>query len=320
MKKIIGLFTTYKHTIIWTICYILAMKFVLSTLFNFDMFSADAWIRLSHSHLHGFGGMVFGILVLSALPLYAATTSIIIRTKKPLFQIPVPQFIVRAFAPPAPPKPETEEPAPKQEPEPTQETFPAEMPTELHAAFIRARHNGSIRQAISAFDSSRISANIPLMPTEANDFTDASDFPLPTDFDTPESADTDATSFPTFTDINFDDDTMANNVTASALPDNTQITSNLGNGAHADGDFIIYKENLIAVHNDPDFWIADDTDWFASGKQRPSPITAVKTRATELKLRPVLYLAENNILDIDTRIEQWHGDGITVITNLDDLN
>lgn len=332
MKKIAEIFIAHRYAIIWTLCYIAAMKFILGTLFNFDIFSADAWIRLSHSHLHGFGGMAFGIMVLAALPLYVATTTIILRTKKPLFEIPVPKFVVRAFAPPAPPKQEEPEVPQKTEPEQKPDIFPDEMPSELHAAFIRARRSGSIRQTTSTFDNARLSA-VPTIdittpaaqaasptqdaaPTNTG-ATDISDFPLPPDFDIGDEFNDDAPALPTFTDINFDEPTPE--TITPAEPDNNPIISQLGNDARADGEFIIYKDNLIIVHSDPDFWIADDTDWFASGKQRPSPTIAVMARAKELNLKPVLYLAEKNILDINTCIDQWRADGITVITDLADL-
>ncbi len=65
MKKIADFFKANRYAIIWTLCYILVMKFILSTLFNFDMFSTSAWQVLAHSHLYGFGGFVFGLLVLA---------------------------------------------------------------------------------------------------------------------------------------------------------------------------------------------------------------------------------------------------------------
>lgn len=317
MKKISEIFTAHRHAIIWTICYVLIMDCILGSLFNFDMFSANAWARLAHSRLYGFGGFVFGILILAALPLYMATTAIIVRTKKPLFTLWVPGFIKRAFAPPPPPADEKadapEKPNPETETEP--EKFPDSMPTELRGAFLRVRRGGG-RIPASAFDNSHIIARPEPQPVMATTTADsAEDFPIPLDFDISDTPATDA-SFPSFKEINFDD--------TSTLPptphaDTTPAPQIPLDGAQADGDFIIYKNNLIAVHDDPDFWIADDTDWFASGKQRPSPITPLKQRAAELGLTPVLYLARTNILDLDARIEKWTADGITVITDLSAL-
>lgn len=325
MKKISEIFTAHRHAIIWTICYILIMDCILGSLFNFDMFSAAAWVRLMHSRLYGFGGFVFGILILAALPLYVATTALIVRTKKPLFTLWVPGFIKRAFAPPPPPADEKadvpEKQAPETETEP--EKFPDSMPAELRGAFIRARRGGG-RIPVSAFDNSHIIAQPEPQPVMAAaaavGATDtADDFPIPTDFDTSDTPATSA-SFPSFKEINFDDAHAASTPAPTTSADSAPTPQIPLDGAHADGDFIIYKNNLIAVHDDADFWIADDTDWFASGKQRPSPITPLKQRADELGLTPVLYLAQTNILELDARIEKWTADGITVITDLSALN
>ncbi|MDE5615235.1 MAG: hypothetical protein K2I81_00165 [Alphaproteobacteria bacterium] len=290
------------------------MKIILCTLFNFDMFSTTAWIRLAHSRLYGFGGMVFGILILAALPMYAATTAIIVRTKKPLFKLWIPQFILRSFTPPAPPtEQKTDEPEKKAEPETQPEKFPDDMPTELRGAFIRARRGG-LRPA-SAFDNSNIINRLTPQPVMAVTDTvatnNAEDFPIPLNFDISDDFTPAPNALPSFTEITFDN---APDTKPAATPQTPPIE-----GAKPDGEFIIYKDNIIATHDDPDFWIADEIDWFATGKQRPSPIQPLKQRATELNLNPVLYLAETNILDLENRIAEWEKDGITIIKNLTEL-
>ena len=82
---------------------------------------------------------------------------------------------------------------------------------------------------------------------------------------------------------------------------------------------IFTDRDVIAVHNDPDFWIADNENWFAAGKQKPSPADAVLAAGAARGVRPVLYLAQTNILDLDARRAQWASDGITVITTPDEL-
>ncbi len=333
MKKIADFFKANRYAIIWTLCYILVMKFILSTLFNFDMFSTSAWQVLVHSHLYGFGGFVFGLLVLAAVPMYVATTTVIVRTKKPLFTIPVPKFIQRAFAPPPPPAPEPT-PAPEApQPKTTQileyGEFPADMPLEMRGAFIRARR-GAPRPQVSAFDTSHITnTSATASASEAdNTFADAADFPLPLNFDsTEDNATATESPFPSFTTINFDAPTEepAAPILApdeTARPKNDEILQRLaaaGRTARPDGEFIICDEYLIATHTDTDFWIADDIDWFAGGQQRPSPVAAVIARATELKMKPVLYLGATNILDLENRIAEWEKDGIRIINSLDDL-
>jgi len=167
------------------------------------------------------------------------------------------------------------------------------------------------------------------MATTSGDVISADDFPLPTDFDTNDDAPMPG-DFPSFTEINFDPPTAQTDASMpepapvqtpsnDVPPINTDIIARLP-GARADGEFIIYKDNLIVVHSDPGFWIADDTDWFATGAQRPSPVTAVRTRATKLNLKPVLYLVSTNILDLDARIAEWESNGVRVITDLAALN
>ncbi len=333
MKKIADFFKANRYAIIWTLCYILVMKFILSTLFNFDMFSTSAWQVLVHSHLYGFGGFVFGLLVLAAVPMYVATTTVIVRTKKPLFTIPVPKFIQRAFAPPPPPAPEPT-PAPEApQPQTTQileyGEFPADMPLEMRGAFIRARR-GAPRPQVSAFDTSHITnTSAPASAPDAdNTFADAADFPLPLNFDsTEDNATATESPFPSFTTINFDAPTeepaapiLAPDETARQKNDEIlQRLAAAGRTARPDGEFIICDEYLIATHTDTDFWIADDIDWFAGGQQRPSPVAAVIARATELKMKPVLYLGATNILDLDARITAWESDGVRVIKDLAEL-
>ena len=91
--KILNFFKNYKYVTIWTLCYIFVMWFILLFMFNFNMFVWQNWIKLFHAHLKGFPGFVFGILILAAIPMYIATTSIIIRTKKPLFVPKTPKWL-----------------------------------------------------------------------------------------------------------------------------------------------------------------------------------------------------------------------------------
>ena len=52
-----------------------------------------------------------------------------------------------------------------------------------------------------------------------------------------------------------------------------------------------------------DFWIADEIDWFAPGKQKPSPIVELFTAARDNGVRPILYLAAKNVMDLE-KLEQ----------------
>jgi len=306
------------------------MWIILAGLFDFDMFSATEWVKLAGSHLHGFGGFVFGILILAAIPLYIATTTIIIRTKKPLVTVKIPGFIKRAFAPPPPPPPApaaTDIPARDATTAPTEQPLPENMPSELREVFIRARRGTSIRATKTAFDMSHFAApnDMSAQPDTYNNIHNTDDeFPLPADFDfsdDPAPALVPASNIPTFSEISFDAPEPAaipeqQSTPAPVMTDTPKQTSD----DKTDGEFVISGDKLIASHTDTDFWIADDTDWFASGKQRPSPVAAVKARAAELGLKPVLYLEATNILDLNERIAAWESDGIRVVTDLKDLD
>jgi hypothetical protein len=84
-------------------------------------------------------------------------------------------------------------------------------------------------------------------------------------------------------------------------------------------DIIVTKTHAIVTHNDSDFWVVDNENWFANGKTKPSPILAVKSVAEQHNVKPVLYLAEQNIMDIETLIPQWESDDITIITDINNL-
>ena len=103
MSDIKKILTEFWRPIVWTVFYTLVMWAVLFGLFNFDMFSAADLAKLARVELHGFAGLVFGILVLAAIPLYVATTVLTVRNKAVPIKIPLPN----CFTPPEPvPEPE----------------------------------------------------------------------------------------------------------------------------------------------------------------------------------------------------------------------
>ena len=64
----------------------------------------------------------------------------------------------------------------------------------------------------------------------------------------------------------------------------------------------------------------DDETWFASKKQRPSPIPEMINLAQQNDLIPVLYLESQNIMDLPGTIEKLESNGVRVIKSLDELN
>ena len=326
MKRILDFCQQNKYAIIWTACYAVIMWSILFWLFNFNMFSATQWRILAHAELRGFPGFVFGILILAAVPMYIATTSIVVRTKKPLFKIPLPKFMtpVPIDAPttaPAPASSATDAPPPA--PDTTPSTPAKTIPAEVRAAFTRAREHGAIFQK-SAFDPSNADApTARRAPDAIPELQPAGELPLPPDFDTPEFGGA-PTFAPVFSDINFDDDvpTAPAPQSATILDEISPMTEYLfANGTEftVENGLIFTDRDVIAVHNDPDFWIADNENWFAAGKQKPSPADAVLAAGAARGVRPVLYLAQTNILDLDARRAQWASNGITVITTPDEL-
>ncbi|MDE6250605.1 MAG: hypothetical protein K2M34_03155 [Alphaproteobacteria bacterium] len=352
MNKIIEILKSNKYVIMWTVAYIAIAWAILLFMFNFNIFVGHQWQLLMHAEIKGFAGFVFGILMLAALPMYIATTAVIIRTKQPLITVnikpvikiftaiipqPVPAAIAEKitntdYAPQI--TTETENGTPVQ----SDVEFPNAMPEELRGAFIRARQH--IDQfATSAFNATPNAEPISNIPvSDATPASDVAELPLPTDFNFDSPVDSDfapSIAMPTFTDISFDDDDNVNDnksdaptndttaVPTSTNKDNNDNVVNYltehGYAPRRDGDMIIANNIIIATHDDPAFWIADPETWFAAGKQKPSPINQLIKESAKNGLRPVLYLAQTNILELDTCRAAWDTMGVTSITDLSEL-
>lgn len=349
MKKIIDFFKSKTYVTIWTACYAAVMWAILQGLFEFPVFSAAAWDKLFHAHLRGFAGFTFGILILSALPLYVATTMVIARTGKPLFSFKMPERIRKLYAPP--PAQKAAETPTTEKPKPATYEMPSHLPTELHGAFMRARSH-ALHAPTTAFSTPQIStttdvtesvpatlATAPTGPAPAP----AGELPLPTDFDFDDTLFDSApdsppgnfaiNTVPTFSEITFGDNSEPTAVPATSPAPAPEIATDAttdtddpvlqfftshNRQATIKDELVFCDDMVIATHNDPDFWIADEENWFANGKSRPSPISKLHATATD-GLRPILYLAEKNILDIETQIAEWQSSGITVVDNLDTL-
>ena len=342
-------YTSNKHAILWTVGYIAATWAIMRYMFNFDIFSAYRWHQLMHAHLHGFAGLVFGILILAMVPLYVATTIVIARNNAPLFNFGfdfhIPQFIKtfikNAFTqtpmvedsinttPSVEQEPIPEPTAPIEETKP--ELIPETVPAELRVAYERARDNVS-RIQTSAFDLGNITkSNTPIIEqqTPNNDIA-TNEMPIPTDFDIEDTSSIIGNA-PIFTDLDFDDDDVENDTDENEpqINDVKQTTDNndlvikyltAKSIAHTiEDDVVITDAFAIVSHTDSDFWVADNESWFAAGKIRKSPIASVLQIANAHNVQPILYLGADNIMDIDELRVQWESSGIRVITNLKDL-
>lgn len=171
--------------------------------------------------------------------------------------------------------------------------------------------------------------------SDVNTGTDASDtlFPIPEDFDVPATnSEPQFSDVPVFSEINFGDDgdddaedsEPADNNEKSRPTTNTmeqicELVKGSGLNAKADGDLVVSDAAVIALHDDADFWVADELDWFASGKQKPSPIVALLDACKDTDKKPVLFLAECNIMDFEKLAPKWRAKGIAVVQSRDDL-
>lgn len=325
IKTAIDFIKTHRHAVIWTLCYFACMWVILRVMFGFDMLSAHDWWRMTHAHIHGFAGFVFGILILAMLPMYVATTMVIARTREPLFKIPMPKlpaFLRRTT--PAANADDTPVETQAVDDAPAPQSFPANLPNELKPAFRRMReYGGEIKMPPAIRATTSGVATAPAADTG---------FPLPDSFDFDTTTTPDATcDTPMFRDIDFDapasmSEPDVSPISAPEIDDNAPrdtaiLESHLdtaGRKYSRDGDIIIVDDMAVAAHCDTDFWIADADTWFAAGKSKPSPIAALAAVAPR-GLHPVLYLGAQNIMDLDTLRDTWTTAGIRIITSPDEL-
>ncbi|MBQ6736765.1 MAG: hypothetical protein IJQ90_04775 [Alphaproteobacteria bacterium] len=331
MKQLFDSCNGLGRAVAWTVFYVFLMWVILYGLFNFNIFSVAHWVRLRAVELHGFPGLVFGILILAAVPLYVATTVLTMRNKSAPIKIPLPNCLA-----PVPPKVED---TPRQPIVTEQETLPElrpGVPPEMRESFMRAKKNYGSRQ-MSVFNKPMAMRAVDIpnaaptpSPVVAGGEVAVGDvsggdvsggaFPVPTDFDVAPLDDTDY-GVPVFSDVNFDEADDADSDGKSPVDDLCEFLIGAGhNATHTDNDLIAVDNFIIAVHDDDDFWVADDADWFAAGKQKPSPIVALNNAcAANGEMHPVLYLGEHNIMDFDELSQKWRADGIEIVTDRDEL-
>lgn len=343
MNKITEILKSNKYAIMWTAAYIAVVWAILLFMFNFNIFVGHQWQLLMRAEIRGFAGFVFGILMLAALPMYIATTAIIVRTRKPLITInirPVIKIFTAIMPHPVPAATPVAITNTDSDPQITDETeaektapsdgeFSNAMPEELRGAFIRARQH--IDQfAPSGYNVAPVAE--PVQNIQAP-IPDVAELPLPTDFNFDAPINNDAPSdfnlvsndvMPTFSDINFDDDNDDNDTPPAPNTDNDNddvinYLAEHGGAPRRDGNMIIANDTIIATHDDSDFWIADPETWFAAGKQKASPVLQLIKASAKHGLRPVLYLAQTNILELDTCRAEWDKMGVTSITDLSEL-
>ena len=321
MSRISDFLKKYKIPFLWTCFYIFATWALMHILFNFEIFNSAHWHRVAHAHLHGLGGFAFCLIIFACIPLYIATTTIVLRTGKPLLALPMPKFIAKIIEKLFPKQTTQSDEQPEPETESVVDTHDASLdniPAEMHAVFLRARTRPN-RTATPICSVCSVTPNVyPATPSDPN--TTHSDMPLPPDFDFDDAplAPTAPTSVPMFQDIDlgFDNTPDPDDETNPVID---YLSQNGRKFDITDDDIIITDTAAIAVHNDNDFWIMDEPIWFAAGKTRPSPIEHLLATAAEHNVRAILYLGATNIMNCDEKIAQWEQSGIHVVKKLTDL-
>lgn len=318
MKKIWDFLKSNIAIVKWTFWYFFMLWLILKFVFNFDMFSAHYWWKFFHATLHGFGGLVFGALIYAALPVYIASALIVYRKKEPLINIPLFEKISGFISSLFPKKEEAvmvkEETEEQETPEEPIEEYPEGLPSELRVPFSRAKNHLSLTGAISVYNKQKTPAQ-PSTPEQIMEKAE-DNIPLPTDFDISESLNAKEDTIPTFTDINFDEpvaETKFENETTKYLESKKIEYETYKN-------FVATEKYVIYEHNDNDFWIMDNDAWFAAGKQIENPTHELVDLAKQNGLIPVLYLHAQNIMDIESTIDNFESTGIRVIKSLEELD
>ncbi|MCL2538557.1 MAG: hypothetical protein FWF34_00790 [Alphaproteobacteria bacterium] len=298
LNKIKNFAKTNRVLILWTIGYFVMLYLIFIMIFGFDMLSGRHLSALPNVRLRGLGGFAFGALILSALPIYISMAIFAIKNKK----IPNP---FAANKKDEKKKDDTTPTTDNVEPVESDIKIPDNLPREIREPYIRAARNAALDpKSAFALPIKDAAAELPIAtPTTMaipESFDTAPDnnsaLPLPTDFDFDAPMDKPA---PMFKEINF------------------------GSPTKTDDEIIVMEKNgkkfAIATHDDSDFWTADGDEWFATGKQKPSPVNAVIDAATANDAEPVLCLVTTNIMDIDGRRTEWSAHGIKIINDISEL-
>ena len=320
MTKILEFLKSKKLVIQWTIGYFVFMFIILRFLFNFDIFSAYHWHKFFNIGFRGFNGFVLFITIYAIIPIYIATTVVINRTNTSLVKIPfldkISDISSKIFPKKEPePEPEAEPIEPEIQNPNNDIEMPSDLPPELRVPFMRVKQHMKIHTNISVYNKTPTSETVVTQTT-----TESFSKMLPNDFEIPDDNTESVPEFgndfiPTFTDVNFDEpktEKFENNTTKYFDEKHTEY--------EVYKNFVATEKFVIYEHNDDDFWIMDEEDWFASGKQIDSPIKELIDLAKQNGLTPVLYLQSQNIMDIENTIKTFENMGVRVIKNLDELN
>ena len=243
-------------------------------MFDFQILSPAAWHNLPRTTIRGFGGLTFGISLIAAIPIYLGIARYVWMKQKLPFEWP--KLSKKGDK-------SKDKSAEQSEAKAPPVNFPETLPDELREPYIRI-HSGALTK--NAVDFIRSKTTEPEIPESAPD----SFMPLPESFDADGAAS--EPEVPMFRDIDFD-----------STPDDKNGPVTI---ADKDG-----KKIATYIFDDPDFWVADDEeDWFATGKQIPSPIRILMESDADER---VLILKTNNIMNLENMIAEWEKKGIIVV-------
>ena len=296
MKKIWLLF-------FWTFFYALFATAFFYILFGFDIWAAAHWHKLARATLRGLGGLTFGASLLAALPVYLAAAVFTWRNEKMPFGIPL--FSGKKK------EAETLDADAGSSPE-NQIVFPDTLPDELREPYIRIHSGllaknamdflkGDIRQTRGAAEPAARFASAFGSATSAQPVVETASgamMPVPESFDAIPDDESASSAPPVFRELDFGG-------------------TDSGESENADTPLVFDEQDgekvATYVFNDPDFWVADDTnDWFATGKQIESPIKLLLDSGAD---RKVLVFETKNIMNLETLIPSWEKLGIEIVSD-----
>ncbi|MDR1027172.1 MAG: hypothetical protein LBL46_02035 [Rickettsiales bacterium] len=262
-----------KQTFRWTIFYAAAATMVFYMLFGFNIWSARHWAILSGMTLRGAEGFFLGAMIVAFIPAYLATAIFVWKNGK--WPVSPPAFLKK--------KKEEKKEDGKDE---AQESpvFPADLPDEMKAPYLRAK-SGALwaRTAADFIKRPAIDAGRGAGSGSLDTF-----MPPPESFDMTADDGPEAgsqTQAPTFSDFSF------------------------GGGEAPAGKLKIENDAATYIFDEPGFWVADDENWFAEGRQIPSPIAELLATPSASK---IIILKNRNIGDLDALIPKWEKLGIVV--------
>jgi hypothetical protein len=297
-----------KNIALWTGWYFVASYLIFLFVFHFNILHGADWVRIPRIALSGLPGAAFGLALLSWVPIWFAGCATIKKTGKPLFALPQKE-------PPNKDAASAEKTAEK-EPE---IKFPNGMPEEMRVPYARMVRGQLSRGALDCkvvqnpCPATALSAEC--APESAESLEDMAAMPLPDDFDFSAA---DSSDTPVFKELSWG----SNDTDLDTDLDTESDTDTLSNSDHQltiKIETIGGKKFAIATHDDADFWVADGKEWFATGKQKQSPIEAAIAAAAENDATPVLHLVAENIMDLGELREKWRTAGVLVVKDLSEL-